>query len=79
MKNLKHVIVLTVAVVLVLFAVMSRADDQKVEKPKPYPLDTCLVCGMKLGDSHNTILGRRFRTTILALAPPAKGYWKIVE
>jgi len=50
MKNLKHVIVLTVAVVLVLFAVMSRADDQKVEKPKPYPLDTCLVCGMKLGD-----------------------------
>jgi len=50
MKNLKQVIALTVAVLLVIFAVASRADDQKVEKPKPYPLDTCLVCGMKLGD-----------------------------
>ena len=50
MKNLEYVIVLTVAVLLVIFAVASRADDQKVEKPKPYPLDTCLVCGMKLGD-----------------------------
>ena len=50
MKNLKYVIVLTLAVLLVIFAVTSRADDQKVEKPKPYPLDTCLVCGMKLGE-----------------------------
>lgn len=50
MKNFKYVIALTVAVLLVLFAVMSRADDQKAEKPKPYPLDTCLVCGMKLGE-----------------------------
>lgn len=50
MKNLKYVVVLTLAVALVLFAVTSRADDQKVEKPKPYPLDTCLFCGMKLGD-----------------------------
>lgn len=36
--------------VLVIFTMTSRADDQKAEKPKPYPLDTCLVCGMKLGD-----------------------------
>ena len=50
MKNLKYVIVLAVAVVLVIFTLTSRADDQKAEKPKPYPLDTCLVCGMKLGD-----------------------------
>jgi len=42
--------ILTVAVGLVLFALTSRADDQKIEKTKPYPLDTCLVCGMKLGD-----------------------------
>ena len=41
---------LTVAVALLVFAVTSRADDQKVEKPRPYPLNTCLVCGMKLGD-----------------------------
>lgn len=50
MKNLKYVIALTVAVLLAIYAVTSRADDQKVEKPKPYPLDTCLVCDMKLGD-----------------------------
>ena len=50
MKNLKYVIVLAVAVVLVIFTMTSQADDQKAEKPKPYPLDTCLVCGMKLGD-----------------------------
>jgi YHS domain-containing protein len=50
MRNLKYVIVLAVAVVLVIGALTSRADDQKAEKPKPYPLDTCLVCGMKLGD-----------------------------
>ena len=50
MKNLKYIIMLTGAVALLVFAVTSRADDQKVEKPKPYPLNTCLVCGMKLGD-----------------------------
>ena len=50
MKNLKYIIMLTVAVALLVFAVTSRADDQKVEKPRPYPLNTCLVCGMKLGD-----------------------------
>jgi len=50
MKSLKYIVALTMAVVLVIFALTSRADDQKTEKPKPYPLDTCLVCGMKLGD-----------------------------
>jgi YHS domain-containing protein len=33
--------------VIAAVAITSRADDPK---PKPYPLDTCLVCGMKLGD-----------------------------
>ena len=50
MKNLKYVMALAMAVVLVIFAMTSRADDQKVHQPKPYPLDTCLVCDMKLGD-----------------------------
>ena len=50
MKNLKYVMALAMAVVLVIFAMTSRADDQKVQQPKPYPLDTCLVCDMKLGD-----------------------------
>jgi hypothetical protein len=30
-------------------ALAVRADD-KTTKPIPYPLDTCAVCGMKLGD-----------------------------
>ena len=42
-----------VCVLLLLFgtaALTSLADDQKSDKPKPYPLKTCLVCDMKLGD-----------------------------
>lgn len=35
---------------LVSFALTCRADDSKTDKPKPYPLNTCLVCGMKLGE-----------------------------
>ena len=49
MKTLKTTVVLTLLAALVGFALTSRADDQKTEKPKPYPLDTCLVCDMKLG------------------------------
>jgi hypothetical protein len=39
MKNLKYILIITLAIA-------SRADEPK---PKPYPLDTCLVCGMKFG------------------------------
>lgn len=44
MKNLKSII----AVIALLSALVpaSRADDQV---PTPYPLKTCLVCGMDLG------------------------------
>ena len=28
----------------------NAAEAQKTADAKPYPLDTCLVCGMKLGD-----------------------------
>jgi YHS domain-containing protein len=45
MKNLKYI--LSIILVIAAVAITSRADDPK---PKPYPLDTCLVCGMKLGD-----------------------------
>jgi YHS domain-containing protein len=44
MKNLIHILVITFAIATV--AIASRADEPK---PKPYPLDTCLVCGMKFG------------------------------
>ena len=45
MKNLKYI--LSIILVIVAVGITSRADDPK---PKPYPLDTCLVCGMKLGE-----------------------------
>ena len=48
MKNLKHIIAIILVAAAVAFT--ARADDSQTAKPKPYPLDTCLVCGMKLGD-----------------------------
>ncbi|HXR04715.1 MAG TPA: hypothetical protein VN836_08420 [Verrucomicrobiae bacterium] len=47
MKNLNFILAIILAATLIAFSLASRAGDQK---PKPYPLDTCLVCGMKLGD-----------------------------
>ena len=46
MKNLKFILVIILAATVIAVSLTSQADDQK---PKPYPLDTCLVCGMKLG------------------------------
>lgn len=47
MKNLK--IILVLAALMSVMTFISQADDQTTDKPKPYPLETCLVCGMKLG------------------------------
>lgn len=47
MKNLKIILAIILTLSIVAVAVTGRADDQK---PKPYPLETCLVCGMKLGE-----------------------------
>lgn len=33
-----------------LIGVLAVRADDKTAKPIPYPLDTCAVCGMKLGD-----------------------------
>jgi YHS domain-containing protein len=46
MKNLKLALGIILAAIIVTVALTGRADDPK---PKPYPLKTCLVCGMKLG------------------------------
>ena len=46
MKNLKFILVIILTLSIIAVAVTNRADDPK---PKPYPLDICLVCGMKLG------------------------------
>jgi YHS domain-containing protein len=48
MKNFN--IVLSIVVLICGLAITGFADDQKTDKPKPYPLKTCLVCGMTLGE-----------------------------
>ena len=50
MKN--RVIVLATALIALLMVVStpSRADDAPSAKVKPYPLKTCLVCDMNLGE-----------------------------
>jgi len=50
MKNLKFILIIVLAATIVAISMASRADDAKTTKPKLYPLDTCLVCGMKLGE-----------------------------
>ena len=45
---MKNRIILTGILLLLSFAVF--AEDSKTNPPKPYPLKTCLVCGMTLGD-----------------------------
>ena len=47
MKNIKCILAIILTVTIVAISLTSRADNPK---PKPYPLDTCLVCGMKLGE-----------------------------
>ena len=48
MKPFKFLAALVLAALFVSFTATSRADEKKPAKPKPYPLDTCLVCDMKL-------------------------------
>jgi hypothetical protein len=53
MKTIQCLIVIVFLAVLSSAAVLAvRADDTKDAKPKPYPLDSCLVCGMKFGDTE---------------------------
>jgi YHS domain-containing protein len=47
MKNIKYFLTIILAVSIVAISLSSRADEPK---PKPYPLNTCLVCDMKLGE-----------------------------
>ena len=45
MKNVKFIFAIILAATIIAVSLTCRAGDQN--KPKPYPLDTCLVCGMK--------------------------------
>jgi hypothetical protein len=48
MKALKPLMAAVLAAGILLPSA-GLADDQKTEKPKPYPLKTCVVTGEKLG------------------------------
>ena len=50
MKTTKWMVAVIVAIAFYAGTIIVRADDAKAAKPKPYPLDTCLLCGMKFGD-----------------------------
>jgi len=46
MKNLKCILAIILTVTIVAVSLTGRADEKK---PKPYPLNTCLICDMKFG------------------------------
>jgi hypothetical protein len=49
MKNLKIILAVILTISIIAVSLNSRADNSTNAPAKPYPLDTCLVCGMKFG------------------------------
>ena len=50
MKALKHLMTVVLAVSFCAAPLAGFAADNKTEKPKPYPLKTCVVTDEKLGE-----------------------------
>jgi hypothetical protein len=50
MKSLKHLITAVLAISVCAAPLAGFAADKKTEKPKPYPLKTCVVTDEKLGE-----------------------------
>lgn len=50
MKNLKFTAPLILTSILLALPMAGCSKAEKAVAAKPYPLDTCLVCGMKLGE-----------------------------
>jgi nitrous oxide reductase accessory protein NosL len=50
MKASKTLALIALLAVTLMGALAARADDKSTNSIVPYPLDTCAVCGMKLGD-----------------------------
>ena len=50
MKVFKHLITAVLAVSFCAAPLAGFAADKKTEKPKPYPLKTCIVTDEKLGE-----------------------------
>lgn len=47
MKNLKFILTIFLAATIVGISLASHADESTNAPVKPYPLKTCLVCGME--------------------------------
>jgi nitrous oxide reductase accessory protein NosL len=50
MKKLNFIASLLFAAALAIASLTGCSEEKKTEVGKPYPLQTCLVCGMKLAD-----------------------------
>lgn len=50
MKKLKLILGIILIATCAAIPLAARADDATNAPVKPYPLNTCLVCGMKLGE-----------------------------
>ena len=50
MKTFKHLMAVVLAVSFCAAPLAGLAADTKTEKPKPYPLKTCVVSDEKLGE-----------------------------
>jgi hypothetical protein len=50
MKALKHLITTVLLTAFCLAPIAGFAADKKTQKPKPYPLKTCVVTDEKLGE-----------------------------
>ena len=46
MKNIKFILAIMLTVAIIAVSLLTGRPDN--EKPKPYPLHTCLVCSMEL-------------------------------
>lgn len=50
MKNLKFAAEMVLATIMLGLPLAGCSEAEKAVDAKPYPLDTCLVCGMELGE-----------------------------
>ena len=49
MKTIKHITTTLLTTTLLFSPLLLSAEDKPAAKPKPYPLDTCIVSGEKIG------------------------------
>ena len=88
MKSLKSAVATLIATAALAAPLAGLADDaKKSEKPKPYPLTTCIVSGEKLGEMGSpyvhTYQGREIKfcckSCLKTFNKDAAGYVKKID